>query len=228
MAAKKKSAIRRGMGVLKDRPAGGGGSFVSVSDGEQVELVPMVDMDDMVSYDQHAIWLDAGNSPIFACIDGTGEQCPGCQMGEKPRFRAFLPVLTQEGPKIWAFGITMARQLSEIDDAVDGIAGKVMRLRRTGSGINTRYTVITTGKERDVSAAAPLDVEENLGPTDRMGILELLNRAGIDLSAVASKTEVKKLGGKPEPEPEPKEDIAEEESSDEEWGDDWEDGSEKA
>lgn len=182
MAKKATSPIRKGTKVLDERMPSGESIFLAIQPDSSVDVVPLESMNEMVSVDQHAIWLDAGNSPIFPCISGTGEQCPGCQLGDKPRFRGFLPILTKEGERIFAFGIQVARSLSDIDDATDGIRGQVLRIKRSGSGLSTRWSIITTGKTKDVEGKEVPDVAEHLGPTSRSEILELLFNAGIDLS----------------------------------------------
>jgi len=176
MARKKKQVIKKGKEVISQISAGSG-DFVKIDDGDVVDMVSLIDLDEMLSIDQHAIWLEGGNSPLFPCI---GEDCPGCEAGNKPRFRAFLPVLLlDEGEqKIFSFGISIARALEELDEEFGGLAGHVFRVKRKGTGLNTTYTVIAMGKKKDVSKLEPIEIESKLGPTTRKGILQLLIETG--------------------------------------------------
>jgi hypothetical protein len=174
--AKKKSVIRKGKAAL-DAVAAGSGDFVKISDGDAVDMVSLVDMDELLSIDQHAIWLDGGNSPMFPCI---GKDCPGDELGNQPRFRAFLPVILikDKSEKIFSFGIQIARALEELDEEFGGLAGNVFRVKRKGTALNTTYTVIALGKTRKVESYDVPEIEEKLGPTTRDDILDLLRETG--------------------------------------------------
>jgi hypothetical protein len=173
----KRSVIRRGRKAISD-VGSGAGDFVKIADGDAIDMVSIVDMEEILSVDQHAIWLEGGNSPMFPCI---GKGCPGCELGNQPRFRAFLPVkLIESGDsKIFSFGIQIARALEELDEEFGGLAGNVFRVKRKGSGLATTYTVVALGKKRKVSEDdIPEDLEEKIGPTTRKTILDLLEETG--------------------------------------------------
>jgi hypothetical protein len=171
-----RSVFRKGTSGL-----GGGGAgereFVSLKDGEKVTLASLVNMDDLISIDQHAIWLDGGNSPMFPCI---GDDCPGCELGNTARFRAFLPVVTipDSESKVFAFGIKVARALEELDEEFGGLKGHMFTVRRKGTGLSTSYTVIAVGKKMDIADATAIDVESKLGPTTAAGIRAMLKESG--------------------------------------------------
>lgn len=172
-----KAVIRKGSKMLGDMSGPGERDFIGLKDGDKVTMASLVNMEEMLSIDQHAIWLDGGNSPMFPCI---GDNCPGCERGNQPRFRAFLPVVTHPDgeKKIFAFGIKVARALEELDEEFGGLAGHLFTVKRKGSGLSTNYTVIAVGKKTDVSEIEGLDVEEKLGPTTREGIIKLLEETG--------------------------------------------------
>jgi len=176
MAKKKKSAIRKGRDAISSASSGSS-DFVRIADGDAIDMVSLLDLEEMLSIDQHAIWLDGGNSPMFPCI---GKNCPGCDHGNQPRFRAFLPVVVLDSgePKIFSFGISIARALEELDEEFGGIAGHVFRVKRKGSGLATTYTVIALGRTRKIAKYEAIEVEEKLGPVTRKGILELLKETG--------------------------------------------------
>jgi hypothetical protein len=172
----KRSVVRKGKEAL-DSASQGAGDFVKIGDGDSVDMVSLVDLEEMLSIDQHAIWLEGGNSPMFPCI---GKGCPGEEQGNAPRFRAFLPVvLLDDGQqKIFSFGISIARALEELDEEFGGIAGNVFRVKRKGSGLSTTYTVVAMGRKRKIEKYEVPDIEEKLGPTTRKAILELLEETG--------------------------------------------------
>lgn len=183
-----KNPIRRGAAAMP-RQSGGSSVFVKTPDGEKVDVVPMVNMDDLISIDQHSIWLDGGNSPMFICIAGSDELCPGCQLDSKPKYQGYLPVmqLNEDGNtelKVFSFGIQVARQLAEIDEAVEGIKGKKLRIKREGKGLQTKYSIVNLGKTVKLDGD-PIDPVDHLGPTDREGILKLLTDRNVEAAKLA-------------------------------------------
>jgi len=174
----KRSVIRKGSKAISEVSAGAG-DFVKISDGDAIDMASLLNLDEMLSVDQHAIWLEGGNSPMFPCI---GKDCPGCELGNGARFRAFLPVyLIKEGNmvKLFSFGISIARALEELDEEFGGLAGNVFRVKRKGTGLNTTYTVVALGKKTKVDEDdIPDDIEEKIGPTTRKTILALLEETG--------------------------------------------------
>lgn len=154
----------------------GGASFVKIDADSSVDLIILADTSDMLSFNQHAFWRDEGNSPIFPCI---GKGCPGCAQGDKAKFKAVLPVLYVGGekePVIWTFGITVARMLQDTEDALGSLAGQSIRVKRTGSGLKTRYSVTSLAKKFNISKIK-VDWDEimsRLGPTTAAEIEALL------------------------------------------------------
>ena len=224
--AKRGGVVRKGKDAL-DSASQGTGDFVKIGDGDAVDMVSLVDLDDMLSIDQHAIWLEGGNSPMFPCI---GKNCPGEEQGNQPRFRAFLPVvlLDDGSQKIFSFGISIARALEELDEEFGGISGNVFRGKRKGSGLSTTYTVVALGKRRKIEKYEVPDIEEKLGPTTRKGILELLEETGAIEDALEEFDDEEEDDEEPEEE-EPvkkkrktrakKTEKVEEEEDDEDWED---------
>lgn len=223
----KRSVIRKGRKAIADVGAGAG-DFVKIGDGDAVDMVSVYDMEEMLSVDQHAIWLEGGNSPMFPCI---GKNCPGCELGNQPRFRAFLPVkLIETGePKIFSFGIQIARALEELDEEFGGLSGNVFRVKRKGSGLATTYTVVALGKKRKVSEDDVIDdLEEKIGPTTRAGILSLLEETGAIEDLVEEEEDLEdEEDEEEEEEPAPKKrksrKKAEVEEEEDEEDEDWED-----
>jgi ribosomal protein L12E/L44/L45/RPP1/RPP2 len=164
----------------KGRPAAAGapgaGNFLKVSEEDAAVIAPMVNLDDLISLDQHEFW-DTNPAVIFPCI---GDGCPGCELGNEAKFKAFLPVMTKDGdPKIYAFGISVERQLVELEDELGGIRGKVMKVKRTGTGMKTKYMVVALGKSIKIDDTTAPDVIKAIGEPTRESIIKMLVDAGV-------------------------------------------------
>lgn len=216
--AQKKSPIRRGADNLTKKES----SFLQLKADEAIDIVPLQPISEMISVDQHAIWLDAGNSPIFVCLYGTGEKCPGCQLDDKAKFRGFMNVWNKDqGVRLFAFGIKLARSLAEADEALDGgLQGQVLRIKKEGSGLKTTYTLTPTGrKSKEVIGMEAIDIEQHLGPLTRDGILAALANAEIDITGIATAAELKALELDEEPEAVTAPTAPAEETVEDEWAD---------
>jgi hypothetical protein len=182
-----KPIVRKG---TKAMPSSGNSEFLGIKPDESVTIAPLAGIEDMISIDQHVFWVDGGSSPMFPCI---GEGCPGCAMGDSPRYRASLPVLTKEdGPKIFSFGTQVARQLSEIASELGNLKGAMLKVKRTGSGLKTSYTVVAVGKSVKTEGVKVPDVEKAIGPTTREEIVKLLEEAGMDVPTLDGTTVAEK------------------------------------
>lgn len=172
------SFINRGVKGLDSasRPS----PYVSLKDGDTMDIVPYVGVEGIISFYQHRIWLDEGQSPIFPCLQT--RDCPGCMINNKPDFRAMMPVKVKgvDDPKIYVFGKSVFRSLAEIESAMGTIAGAVLRIKRTGAtATNTRYSVVPTGTRVSIPEEPPINVVEYIGPTDRNEIIDLLKNANL-------------------------------------------------
>lgn len=161
------------------------GHFLKVSADESVTFVPLVGLDDMVSAKQHEFW-DTNPAFIAPCV---GRGCPACALGNTPRFKAFLPIQTKEGQsKIYAFGIKVYRQLEEIESELGTIQGKVLKVRRSGQGRNTSYTIIATGKTAKLDNAEPIDLLSVLGDETKESMTaKLVDRGMLDAPTTTNK-----------------------------------------
>lgn len=218
---KVKSVIRRGPSTGKKS-----NTFIVVKEDEPANIVPILPTGEIISIDLHAFWA-VNPAVTFACIknsDDAGDGCPGCKLGDKAGYRAFLPVLDSEGEmKVFAFGISVERQLVTLEDELGSIVGKKLRIKRTGSGLGTKYQVINLGKEVDTSEVdteeAAEFVEGQIEVKDRSKIIEELRAAGL--------MGAKKKGEEEEEEVE-EEELEDEEEADEEESEDEEDEPKKA
>jgi hypothetical protein len=135
--------------------------FVRLKADEPVTLAPMVPLEEMTSIDQHEFW-DTNPALIFPCLGA--KDCPACKSGNKPKYKGFLPVMVRDEaePKLLAFGITVERQFATIAEEIGDITGHVFRVKKTGTGMTTKYTVVALGKTLDVSKMTPIDPEEHI------------------------------------------------------------------
>lgn len=169
--------FRKGKEAIGGGP--GAGKFIKIKDGDSVVFAPLTNLDEMISVDQHEFW-DVQPAVIVPCIQ---KGCPACETGNEARFKAFLAVMTKEdGSKIFAFGRKVERQLEELEAELGSLKGKVLKVRRNGSGMSTSYTVIATGKTMNVSDAEVPDIISTLGPTTREEIKALLENRGVSSS----------------------------------------------
>ena len=177
---KTKSIIRKG-------PASGKKSndFIVVKEDEPATIVPILPTGEINSIDLHAFWA-INPAVTFACIKGSddaGDGCPGCLLGDKAGYRAFLPVLDAEGElKVFPFGISVERQLVTLEDELGTIVGTKLRVKRTGNGLATKYQVINLGKEVKIDVDeddAAKFVEAHIEIKDRDKIVDELTAAGL-------------------------------------------------
>lgn len=160
MATKKGSTpFKKGLTSLSERV--GSGKFLSISPDESVTIAPLTNSADMISAEMHEFW-EVNPLVSMPCL---GPGCPACLTKNKPKFKAFLQVINQDKQvKIFSFGISIARQLEEIEESLGEIKGHVLRIKRNGSGLKTRYVVTPLGKKISVSGVDLYDVESELGP----------------------------------------------------------------
>lgn len=156
MTINKKSA----RGVIRRGPSGDLGSkdFIKMKDGDTVTVVPVVSTENIMSVDVHGFW-ELNPAVTFTCLAGTKDGCPGCDLDNEAGYRAFLPVLDENGElKVFPFGIGIERKLVVLENEIGDIVGLRLRASRSGNGLKTRYEVINTGKRVEVE----VDEEEAL------------------------------------------------------------------
>src|SRR5688500_17744646 len=178
MAAKRKSG-GGGLSVGGDpRKTGGSNSWLSIGPNSYADVTALVEVEDIVACEQCAIWLEEGNSPVWVYM---GEDDPSHDLKIDRRYRAFLPVLVEGEVKVWPMGKGAHGQLLDIADAGGRLQGMDLRIKRTGSGLGTRYNVVPRGSRTDVGRIDEVDVISMLGPLDLEGIQELIaTRLGKD------------------------------------------------
>jgi len=152
------------------------GLFVSINDDESVALASLVEIGEMLSADVHEFW-EINPFVTFPCL---GTDCPGCRIDNPTRFKAYLPVVNREGEtKIFSFGIRVANQLTDIESAIGNIKGKILRIKRTGKGLKTQYSVVPTGGNIDVGDYEIPDIEGSFGDISLEGVTKLMIDRGL-------------------------------------------------
>lgn len=169
--AKAYSPVGKGYDPRKD--AAKEGSWLSIKDGDAVDVTVLVEKDDILYYEQCAIWLADGESPVWVY---TGPGDPADDLGIDKRYRACLPVLVEGEPKVWSMGKQTHAQILEIAEAGGNLAGAVLRIKRTGQLLKTRYSIIPRGKREDISKVKEIDVIAMLDLKEAEEIREMLTK----------------------------------------------------
>lgn len=177
-----KSPFAKGKEVLKSGSRTAGIMFISLKDGDAITVAPLVGMDEMISAHMHEYW-DIRPAIYHPCIGSA--DCPSCHAGHDARFKAYIPVVTSDGDiKILPMGIKVSEQLVDIEEEIGGdLTGHVLKIRRNGSGLKTRYVVRAIGKTVDVEDYDQPDFLPALGPTSKKEIVKLLREAGAKVIA---------------------------------------------
>lgn len=140
-----------------------------------VEAKVLVGVDQIVSAEQCAIWK-INPAPIWV-YSGTGD--PADALNIRPGYRAFLPILIKDEDgkpiiKLWSMSIGCHRQIAEIAEALGDIAGHIIRIKREGSGLSTKYSILPIGKKVAITEDVPTvdQIIELMGPFDREEIIK--------------------------------------------------------
>lgn len=173
--AKAYSPVRTGVDPRKESGGNGEktGSWFKIRAGEVVDVVVLVESEEIIAVEQCAIWLEDGNSPVWVY---TGPEDPSHDLGVDRAYRAYLPLLVDGEVQVWGMSKTVHRTILDIADASGELKGLELRVKRTGSGLATRYSVVPKGKRRDVSRIEEVDVIAMLGPITPEGVREYLTK----------------------------------------------------
>ena len=124
------------------------------------------------SANQRRVHWIGGNSS-----DCTGPQCSFCLAGDKAKVRWCIDVDSASGPQIWEMANLTFASLEEIAEMMGFLQNLTVRVKRSGIGKNTRYTIVPAATQTK-PAAAP---DEAL--TLRSEIMTLCAANGIDARA---------------------------------------------
>jgi len=164
--------IKKGFDPRKSS-TGGGNAFFKLGAGDTADVVILSGANDILSCEQCAIWIDDPDvmSPVWVY---TGGDDPSNELGIPRGYRAYIAILHDGEPKIWSLSKTVHNQLLDISDAGALEPGAMVRVKRTGAGLKTRYSVVPRGKSKDVEDVDVPDILEALGPLTSEGVWDML------------------------------------------------------
>ena len=177
----------------KPNAGGGGNGFWGPKADEIYEVTILAAMETIVSVDQITLW-DYNPAPSWVYC---GSDDPSHDLNVKPGYRAFVPVLVkgdEEGkPRIWSMPVSVHRMLCEIGEMAE-LEGLIVKVKKTGSGIKTKYTIVSTGKTADLRKVkdipSPDDIIGRLGPETREEIIQMIvERAGKSWAEITGKAD---------------------------------------
>lgn len=150
---------------------GGRGKFYSPQAGATDRLTLLCNPDQIVSCEQYEIW-DIQPAVIWVANDADD---PGVELHLSPSTKSFMPVLVNDDPepKIWAMRKSQHIEVINIYEANDSepIVGQVIQVKRTGTGLETRYTVTATSK-RIPESKLPKDIPTAQNIIDTLNVRE--------------------------------------------------------
>lgn len=212
------------IGAGSDVQTGGASKFVRLEQGKPLELIPLTGVEPpagespdgkncVISFRQYTFWIDnpseGQRSPSFPAL-GTKDD-PGALLGLESKFRGMMICVQKddEGEKVWGFGVSVFKQLCDIEAALgESLRGHILRVLKKGEGMQTKYTIVNTGRVVDIEGEPETDLMEYVGPTTRPEIIEKLVEAGAwpppggdPFAAAAPKKGVSVGGSKPKPAP---------------------------
>lgn len=153
--------------------------FWGLKEGDVKDIVILHDVNEIVSAEQVAIW---DMNPALIWIVAEFDD-PSRELGLKSGYRAYVPVLITDDSgnkvqKIWSITRTMHTQLVDIAEASgSSIKGLVVKAKRTGAGLRTKYTITSTGrfaKEMPKDVLTSQDVIGHLNVMDRDGVINYI------------------------------------------------------
>lgn len=172
----------------------GGTKWIRLEEGKPVDIIPLTGVEPpdgetpsgsncVISYRKYTMWLDdlkeGQRSPSFPALGSADD--PGAMLGLEAKFTGLMICAQkgEDGEKIWQFGISVFKQLVDIEAALgESIKGHIIRVTKKGSGMSTKYAVVNTGRIADIEGEPETDLMEQLGPTTRKEIIKVLEEVG--------------------------------------------------
>lgn len=174
------SPIRRGYDPRKEVS---GGSWLKIEANATIDIIPLIEAIEIISCEHCTLWLDEGRSPSWIF---TGKNDPSIPLNVDRGHKAFLPVVVDNEVKVWQMSKTVHNMILDLSENLDDrLKGQIIRVRRTGTGRQTKYTLTPRGKMKDVSGFDEVDVVSMLGPVTSDGVTEMLEeRFGMPLDEI--------------------------------------------
>ena len=133
-------------GYIRKSTPGAGGNFLKWSDGETKELI-VLSTEPVV---RKIHWTQNHSA------DCTGATCALCAAGDKPKLRWTVHVEDLNGEHDWDIANQTCSDLETMAEMTGHLVGLVLRVKRTGAGRLTRYTLMPVQAPTS-TAAAPVD-----------------------------------------------------------------------
>jgi hypothetical protein len=128
-----------------------------------------------------------------------GEDCPGCENGYKKRFRGLINLVWRDAPVyeqdengklnfnkvvgkedavvVWETGIEVFEDLQILDEDYNGLTSRDFKIRRKGSGLDTKYSIAPADPDGGATALSASD--EELG-ANKMDLNEIISPPSYD------------------------------------------------
>lgn len=169
------------------------GDYIKLEDGEYVDVVMLTDFDTpdgeefdgkngIIAYQQYQVWLnpapESGVSPMFPLLPGKHDvgatlnsAIPDPTKRIQPRFTALALVgVIEDGElvseSIWRMTTRVFKDLAETADTLGQIKGQVLRIKRTGSGLKTKYSIVVKGQQVEVEGEPETNLLDSVGNFD--------------------------------------------------------------
>lgn len=154
------------------RGSGSGALWFRLGAGEETVVRFLEEGDGIFWAMTHEIPVEGRNwGRDVVCLDQEkdGEPCPGCEHDLPRRFKGYINVIWQDAPKfkrddsgklvrdttnapvilgrepqvaVWSSGIRLFEELAEIDTNYKGLTSRRFRVKRRGSGLDTKYSIV--------------------------------------------------------------------------------------
>lgn len=193
------TGIKTGISAIRQKSNRGNNfEFLRLPRNSKTDVVMIVPPDSphIVGMFKHQVWSNGRPVVSHRCladreqngniIDTNG--CPGCEQEEPipTTQRWIMPVLVDDGIKVWEFGVEVAGYLEnfiedlEENNNLDEFVGMVIKVNRDDTGNRTKYNAYPSGRA-DVSHIEEDDlpeVDKFIGANTRQQILEHYEEVG--------------------------------------------------
>ena len=96
---------------------------------------------------------------VCACNEGEQQECKWCQQSGRSVLRCWIPVFNVQKNRVeyWTRTGSWVRdelvpQVSEVENVGKSIASQIYKVKRQGSGLDTKYTLIAMGQPDNINA----------------------------------------------------------------------------
>lgn len=133
-------------------------SFFSLKDG-QTARIQFMDEEPVCVY-QHTLQVPIDGEKrwrSYTCLNGSGESCPFCAIGDTPRFVGMFNIIdhgetdVEKKVKLFTQGIRVLKQLEAKSKKPRGLTGYIYDVTRAGKSTDTTYN-FDTHAEQEISA----------------------------------------------------------------------------